>query len=289
MNRGDIAWRARSVASGVLRDHKVTALPVNPIALAEEVGIHVGTKAVKGVSGMLLRTGNDFGIIYSTHISSAGFQNFSVAHELGHYFMPGHIDAVLGDHGIHESHAGFASDDRYEIEADHFAAALLMPESLFTRAVSRAGEGLPAIESLAELCVTSLTATAIRYTQCTDDAAAVIISIGRRVNYCFMSKALQEIAGNNRIRKGELLPPGTTTSEFNKDAERVKRAERATGASDLQDWIGGRHSVDMTEEVVGLGGYCKTLTVLSAENPPDLEALEGEQELIESWTPRFRR
>lgn len=289
MNREDIAWHAGLVASGVVRDQAITSLPVNPIALAEAVGIHVKAKAVQGVSGMLLRTGNNFGIIYSTHIASAGFQNFSVAHELGHYFMPGHIDAVLDDRGIHESHAGFSSDDKYEIEADHFAAALLMPESLFTTAVNTAGEGLSAVETLAALCVTSLTATAIRYTQCTDDAVAVVISTGKRVKYCFMSKALQEIAGINRISKGEQLPPGTPTAEFNKDPERVRRAERTTGTSDLQDWIGGSHSVDMNEDVVGLGGYGKTLTVLSAVNPPDLEALEEEQELIQSWTPRFRR
>lgn len=182
MNRADIAFHAGLIANGVVRNHKLTALPVNPIALAEAVGIHVSSKAAKGVSGMLLRSGNDFGIIYSTHIASAGFQNFSIAHELGHYFMPGHIDAVLRSNGIHQSHAGFDSDDQYELEADHFAAALLMPESLFTDAVGRAGGGLSAIEGLADLCVTSLTATAIRYVKCTEDAAAVVMSAGRRIS-----------------------------------------------------------------------------------------------------------
>ena len=39
--------------------------------------------------------GNMFGIAYATHIDNVGFQNFSVGHELGHYFLPGHVDAVL--------------------------------------------------------------------------------------------------------------------------------------------------------------------------------------------------
>jgi hypothetical protein len=51
-------------------------------------------KTTGGVSGMLLRNGDDFGILYATHIKSSGFQRFSISHELGHYFLPGHIDAV---------------------------------------------------------------------------------------------------------------------------------------------------------------------------------------------------
>ena len=95
---------------------------------------------------MLLRHGDNFGILYATHIQSSGFQRFSVGHELGHYFLPGHIDAVLGNGNIHESRAGFASSDKYEMEADYFAAGLLMPQKLFTPAMRHAGEGLAAIK-----------------------------------------------------------------------------------------------------------------------------------------------
>jgi Zn-dependent peptidase ImmA (M78 family) len=291
MNRADLAWAASLAASRVIREQGVATLPVDPIAIAKGVGIEVVAKPAnaKGVSGMLIRHGNDFVIAYATHIDSPGVQNFSIAHELGHYFLEGHVDAVIGPDGVHQSHAGFSSDDRYELEADHFAAALLMPDALFTAAVSRAGEGLAAIESLSALCVTSLTATAIRYAKCTDDVAAVIVSTGKRINYCFMSKALEEIAGQNRVRKGEALPPGCSTELFNRDAGRVSRSDRTAGESDLQDWIGGGHSVTLTEEVVGLGGYGRTLTVLTAQDAVDLEELEEDEELVESWKPRFRR
>jgi hypothetical protein len=86
-----------------------------------------------------------------------------------------------------------------------------------------------------------------------------------------------------------LAPRGTTTCEFNKDDGRVRRGDRDSGRSELQDWIGGRHRVELIEEVVGLGEYGKTLTVLTAAEAIDAESLEEEQELIESWTPRFRR
>ena len=290
MNREEFAWRATVEARKVVREHGITTLPVDPIGVARRLDIEVVAKdtSTEGVSGMLMRYGNEYGIAYATHIRSLGFQNFSVGHELGHYFMPGHIDAVLADTGVHESCAGFRSSDRYEIEADHFAANLLMPESLFVDATNSAGDGLAVIESLSELCNTSLTATAIRYTQCTDDAVAIIVSTGSVVNYSFMSDALKEVGSLDWIRKGASLPQDTATFALNRDPDRVQRAERIANVCDLQDWFGGPLSVETTEEVIGLGSYGRTLTVLTPTDMPDAEEIEEENEMMESWKPKFR-
>jgi hypothetical protein len=40
---------------------------------------------------------------------------------------------------------------------------------------------------------------------------------------------------------------------------------------------------------VGLGGYGRTMTVLSSQGAVGLEELEEDEEMIESWKPRFRR
>jgi hypothetical protein len=291
MRRNDPYGLTTLAAAKIVQESGITALPVDPITLANNLGIEVMAKpaSAQGVSGMLLRVGNTFGIAYATHIDNVGFQNFSVAHELGHYFLPGHIDAVLADGNVHESRAGFASGKRYEMEADHFAASLLMPSSLFTEAMRLAGDGLAAIESLADLCKTSLTATAIRYAQCTREPMAIVLSTGSQINYCFMSDALKEVDGINWIRKRELLPKNTTTFALNQDADRVRRTDRAEDTSDLQDWFGGRHSIEITEEVIGLGNYGRTLTVLTAPELPDPEEIEEDDEIIKSWEPRFRR
>ena len=216
---------ASLAAEKVVKEHDIATLPVDPIALARSLGIEVRAKPThtQGVSGMLLRSGNRFGIAYATHIDNIGFQNFSVAHELGHYFLSGHIDAVLADGDVHESRAGFASGNRYEMEADHFAAGLLMPRLLFMEAMRTSGEGLTAIEKLASLCRTSLTATGIRYVQCSRDPLAIVLSTGSQINYCFMSDALKEVKGLNWIRKGEGLSRNTTTFAFNQDVGSCRR------------------------------------------------------------------
>ncbi len=65
----------------------IDGLPVDPEAIAGKHDILVQPKpdAKPGVSGMLVKAGDGFGIMYATHIPSRGFQRFSIAHELGHY------------------------------------------------------------------------------------------------------------------------------------------------------------------------------------------------------------
>lgn len=288
---GDPYEFATLEAGEVLDRLGITSLPVDPIAVAISQGIEVRAKptSAEGVSGMLIRVGNEFCIAYASHIDNEGFRNFSVAHELGHFFLPGHADAVFDEAGIHRSRAGFASGDRYELEADHFAAGFLMPAALFTAAMNRSGDGLAAIETLAGLCKTSLEATAIRYTQCTDEAAAIVLSTGKQINYCFMSEALKNLDGLDWIRRRDFLPKNTATFTFNQDDNRVRRGDRTEGTSDLQDWFNGPLSVEITEEVVGLGRYGKTLTVLTARDLPDEEEIQEEEEFNESWQPKFKR
>jgi hypothetical protein len=266
-----------------------TALPVDPFKIASAVGITVQAKpgSAIGVAGMLLKHGNSFGILYGTHIKSEGFQRFSVGHELGHYFLPGHIDAVLKN-DLHESRAGIASNNPYEMEADQFSAGLLMPRKLFTPAIRKAGDGLAAIEYLAGLCNASLTSTAIRFTQCSTEPVAVIISTGKNVDYCLVSDTLKEIDGIDWIRKRELMSRNAPTFDFNQNVGKVRQPARVQGTSNLQDWFGGRRNLEINEDVIGLGGYGKTLTVLYGIEIND-EDEANEDDLLESWTPRFRR
>jgi hypothetical protein len=240
------------------------------------------------VSGMLIRVGNHFAIGYATHIDNIPFQRFCIAHELGHYFLPGHPEAVLDAHGMHESNAGFRSTNRYEIEADRFAAGLLMPRNLFVPALEKSGKGLTAVESLADLCQTSRHATAIRFAQCSPDPVAIVVSVGDRIDHCFMSEELKTLDDIDWLRKREALPRGTATFNFNKDDANVRSGARGDGTSNLQDWFGGPYDIEVTEDVIGLGNYGKTLTVIYDIDLPDEEERADEDSVQESWKPRFR-
>ncbi len=286
---------AKQKAEQFLCENGIDKLPVDPFAIAasQDIVVEVKPDAEPGVSGMLLRHGDTFGILYATHIPSEGFQRFSVAHELGHYFLDGHINHVLPNDGVHASQAGFVSADPYELEADQFAAGLLMPAAPFRSALTKHNPGFAAVESMANLCRTSLTATAIRYAELTDDAVAVIMSTGTKIDYCCLSDMIKSLRELTWLRKGSPVPAGTATAQLNADARRVAQADRTEAEIDIMDWLGGARSVPAIEEAIGLGSYGKTLTILTCPSVVDDTYQDDEEEdedkLIERWTPRFRR
>ena len=224
--------------------------------------------------------------------ASEGFKRFTVAHELGHYFLEGHIPGLFaGDSISHTSESGFISDDHYEREADYFAAGLLMPNELFARACNNAGRDLSEIEKLAALCQTSLTATAIRFAGVTEDAVAVVCSKDDRILYCFMSKRLRGVRGLTWPKKGSGLPSDTATANFNRNLENVLLGKRLTSTSNLGMWFDGLPEVVVGEDVVGLGEYGRTLTVLTTSDLPDggdeAKVVEEEEDL-ENMLPSDR-
>lgn len=286
---------AKQRGEALVRELGIDHLPVDPVAIASSRDIVVEPKpdAAEGVSGMLLRHGNTFGILYATHLRNEGFERFSIGHELGHFFLDGHIDHVLPRDGAHTSRAGFISPDPFEMEADNFSAGLLMPSQLFRRAIGRQDAGFAAIEGLSTLCRTSRTATAIRYAELCEDAVAVIVSTGSTIDYCCLSETMKSLKDISWLKRGSPVPRNTATARFNADPKRIARAERADAEIDIMDWFGGVRSAPATEEVIGLGSYGKTLSVLTCPSVVE-ETFEDEDEdsderLADRWTPRFRK
>ena len=119
---------------------------------------------------------------------------------------------------------------------------------------------------------------------------AIIRSAGRTIDYAFMSRALEDFPNLDWIRKGTPLAADTVTFRFNSNTENVRNAARDKGTSVLQDWLGDRHRQTVVEEVIGLGSYGKTLTVLTGmEAPDEVEDEDDDDELEVAWTLRFRR
>ena len=297
---GNLDLRQKQVmrrAELVLQEHGLLTLPVDLDALAQAAGIHLREmdRKAEGVSGMLLRYGDQFGIMYATHIDNEGFERFSIGHEFGHYFVEGHLDHILFDSGVHRSRAGFISDDLYEREADYFSAGLLMPSSLIRPVLRRAQEGLPSVEAIRNEANASLTASAIRYINETDDAAAIVVSRQGRVDYCFKSETLKQLEGQGWLRKGATLPPGTLTASIAARPAVERLGCRDESETDILDWFSGDRAVRTVEQVVDLGRYDRVLTVLSCpqiiddtyQDGDDLE--ESDEAMEEHWTPRFHR
>lgn len=262
------------------------ALPIDPFKIAQSRDIMA--KAIEsntlGVSGFLMKQGDSFGIGYSNRINNAGYINFTVSHELGHYFIPGHVEKLFATgSGTHASRSGFISDDPCEREADLFAASLLMPTGLFTKAIRTAGEGFPAIERLASQCITSITATAIRFAEFSENPVAVIVSSNGAADFCCLSPALQELGGITWMRRGDPVPAGSITARFVKDPQNISNGVRSEGCSMLDEWLDGAPRIEMKEDVVGLGHYGKALTVLFTNEAVETEDPDEEDDSFDRW------
>lgn len=267
-------------AESLVQRLRIAELPVcvPAIALGEDIVVQPKQSDEPGVSGLLMRVGDTFGIQYTRHINNDGFVRFTVAHELGHYFIPGHVNYLFSNGQlIHVSKSGFVSGNPYERQADYFAAALLMPEDLFRGAMRKVGrEGFGAIDSLATTCKTSITATAIRYAQFAEDPVAVIVSSADKVVFCSLSEALKNVRGVKRLKKGDLIPPQSKTAKFNRSRANIATCRQEAGWASLDDWFDEAPQVEMKEDVVGLGGYGKTLTVLFTGEAVDDEDGDAE-------------
>lgn len=287
----DPSWKPEARASEVLKKLNLAKLPIDPFAVADAHDIvhQENPSLASGISGCLMKVSDLFGIIYSTRFASDGFKRFTVGHELGHYFLDGHVQHLFGaGQQLHQSESGFMSADPHEREADAFAAGLLMPKALFKTATLSAGQGLDAVEAMADLCKTSLTATSIRYANVTDEPFAVVCSMGQKIEFAFMSKGLKAQRNLTWLRKGAGLPQGCATARFNRDAGNVTTARRANATSTLADWFDGA-DIEIEEDIVGLGEYGRTLTVLWADALPDPEEPEAsEEEDAESVLPSER-
>lgn len=266
--------------------------PVDPFAIAESEEIAVEPKAPDqvGVSGGIIFHGESVGIFYATNIKSDGFRRFTVAHELGHYFLDGHPEEILRTAPIHISRAGFSQGtNSIELEADHFASGLLMPSKLVGQVIGESRIGLDGILALSEMAKCSLTASAIRAAECCDYPMAVVVSSGEKIAYAFLSDSFKRLDKLNFLKKGTPLPR-THTFRFNSDPNNVRLARSVCGQTDLSEWFSCSRRLVLDEEVIGLGDYGFTLTVLASDElaeDPDDEAYEEEQNLEASWTPKF--
>lgn len=285
--------KARQHGERIAADSGFSVLPVDPFAIAESEGIMIVPKPAEivGVSGGIIFDEDVPSIFYATNIDNEGFQRFTVAHELGHYFLDGHPEEILKSSKMHVSRAGFRQgDSSIELEADHFASGLLMPTHLVKKELVRGIVGLAGVEQLADRSQCSLTAAAIRAAECSPYPMAIVVSQGPDICYCFMSDGFKGLGKPLAfLRKGTPLPI-SATRDFNGDPGNVRAGKRQTAETTLADWFDGSGQVRLDEEIVGLGSFGCTLTVFSSDaltEDSDDEDADEEANLIESYTPRF--
>lgn len=152
--------RADSEADRLLKEYHVHKPPVPVGDIAHGEGAQIARQRFEGnESGFILREGK-LTIIGVNTLTSRRRQRFTIAHELGHLLLHEGKPLIV-DHSIRVNFrndlSGMATDDE-EIEANAFAATLLMPRSMilshlktYLTTAAQSGESVSREDLIAQL------------------------------------------------------------------------------------------------------------------------------------------
>ncbi len=155
-------------AAAIRRSHGLETIPVDPVILAnrEGIAIHNAKFAEDSIVGMIAKRGDTVTLLVNQ--SAPPYRKrFTAAHELGHHFLH-----LLGDGDFVDREADLfrqsledggaaTAERRREIQANLFAAALLMPEEVVRSEWTR----LRSVETMARRFNVSVSAMGLRVGQ----------------------------------------------------------------------------------------------------------------------------
>lgn len=251
------------VANAVLEAHGVSAIPVDPfkIAIREKIKLCPVSTHEGGFWGRIEyhREVGRFLLFFPEGPNVPETRrNFSIGHELGHYYIPDHRTA-LEEGSIHNSEPSFICDRQMEREADAFAASLLMPTKAIKRIVLERGfMTLEQLLEFSEQCKTSRESAAIRYAKYTEEPCAILISENGRVRYAFSSD--EASYARCVLAKGGAIPADCASRRTSSKTVILQREGKLT------DWFPKTYrDGGVWEEAIALGYSDLVLTLVSWE------------------------
>ncbi|QDT33949.1 ImmA/IrrE family metallo-endopeptidase [Thalassoglobus polymorphus] len=260
------------LADEVRAGHEICDTPVDPFKIAAEEQIKVlpGTYDDCFDGRLEYRKQHDrsgFYLFYaeaSPGLRPMGRVRFSIAHELGHFYIPAHREYLLSGFW-HGSRAGFVSEKPLERQADQFAAALLMPRHAMNDFAKRHRGGC-SLQDLADLAndqfETSVLSTVIRYVQLDFEPCCAVLTENGRVRFSFTSDSMRALR-LGWVERGSDVPTGT----ISKNALAAQQRS-AKGCVDSEIWFEGKPPHDLWEEILifGQSGYAVTFLVAEEDD-----------------------
>ena len=264
------------------------AVPVHEIALALDI-IDIQPLETAGFEGGLITDeAKAEGIILYNGNSPQRRQKFSIAHELGHFLSPWHrpadgMEFMCSSQDM--SRFGEKVEDRaarMEVEANQFAAELLLPRKLLHRDIRRlAGIDLEHVLRISDKYDISREATARRYVDLCDEPCAVIFSHEGRVRYPYRNRHFPFV----EISAGDLIPRDSIAARSDLQEGKVSDWSETDGSTWLVANRGTPSRPLVEQTLLQHAGYRVTLVTFA----DDEEAIDDDIDYEEAWAVRFKR
>ena len=280
-----------ALVEGILKQVPDMPIPVPIMDIARSVDItEIKSINAAGFEGGLITDRNkSTGVILVKRGSPRQRKRFTVGHELGHFLMPFHLPVegtkfmcTIDDMRRSAFPGTMDQAMRMEVEANHFAASILIPATLFRRDIARSTvSDLDLLLSLADKYDTSKEATARRFCELNETPSAVVFSKDGLFTYSVRGQGFPFIS----LRRGETIPKESPTACYSGAQGEIS----STVAVDGHLWVDAEpycnHQL-LEKTLPQIDGHRLTLLQIDEEK---IEEAEEEEDLIESYTPRFRK
>ncbi|HBP19805.1 MAG TPA: hypothetical protein DEA08_18690 [Planctomycetes bacterium] len=244
------------IAEQAVQIHSPRDVVVDPFQVADALELPVLPGEYQGAFDGLLEWRNGrFYMYYDTRLGGPDQPRvrFTIAHEIGHWYLDEHRECFEAGVDPHKSFTGFTSRNPVEREADTFASYLLVPPHRLREFAFRREPDVKLILGIAERFNVSRTAAAVRYVQANYCGCAVI-RMGRdgsRV-WSWTSDTLADWVYR------------TVRDDLPEGVEFARRFERACAGSDpvegrlvpAETWYRyAGEKLDLYEELIPIGRY----------------------------------
>lgn len=220
--------------------------------MAEKIGLQIEDVNSTGFDGALLRiAGRPRGIIgVRKTIREKARKRFTIAHEIGHYVLPGHdVESSVCD--ADDLVAIGKEADKFERAANKFAAEFLLPSPVVRRIVRKLGVSFDTIGFVSKQFEASLTAAAVQCVKEADHAALVMSKRGIVTSF----EKSQNFGAYIEMGK---LPEGSLAAQLVGSKQREKR-----GKVNAQVWVDiGHDEFGIVEHSISMPNYERILTLL---------------------------
>jgi Zn-dependent peptidase ImmA (M78 family) len=186
--------------------------------------------------GLLEHRAGKFHIYLNSHKAGHIYQprvRFTLAHELGHYLIDEHRNALKnGLVPSHPSFTNFSSDNEVELEADFFASSLLIPKSRLLKDVFKRKFSFNLIDELATKYQTSITAMLLKFASIGNHPIMIICTIEKKIKWFkysddFPFKYIDALSGFH-------VPKNTSAGQY---YENGIKSEEDYEIVDAEDWF----------------------------------------------------
>jgi hypothetical protein len=190
--------------------------------------------------------------------------NFTVAHELAHFFLDAHRNYLKHGGRPHGSQTEFVSDNNSEREADAFAAGLLMPTFLADAVVNHGPPTLEAVKNGRGVFEVSLTSMMVRWVQVSNFPCAMCSVRNGAIEWGFTSEAFKK-AGAYRVNRGEKVTSRGACKFLAADPA-LSRYREEEGWGGVEAWLAWeRGRLDVVEHYVAIPSVKQVLVLITAE------------------------